>query len=168
MLKIVNRGAFNAKASAWTHAVRKAAELAAMNMAEKALDNVVTHGPQFSGQFVASWNLSVGTPDFTARQPVSRLDGDNVEPYQEGDANAINIARTANVGKLAGFRLGQHIYLSNSVEHDEPYSVLIETNQIRFRPVNPSGGRTLGRAFDYLVHRYSSIGKSQLAELIGV
>lgn len=168
MLKVVNRGQFDNQCAAWLGAVRRASEVAAMNMAQKALENVVTHGPQFSGQFVASWNLSVNQPDYSARQPASRLDGDNVEPYQEGDSNAISIALAANVGKLAGFRLGQKIYLSNSVAHDEPYSIKIENNQINFRPVNPSGGRTMARAFDYLVHRYSSIGKTQLAELVGV
>lgn len=168
MLKVTNRSQFKGQCDAWIAAVRRASEVAAMNMAQKALENVVTHGPQYSGQFVASWNLSINQPDYTARQPTSRLDGDSVEPYKEGDPNAINIALAANVGKLAGFKLGQKIYLSNSVEHDEPYSVLIEHNQINFRPVNPSGGRTMARAFDYLVHRYSSIGKSQLAELVGV
>lgn len=168
MLKVTNRGAFNAQCERWLVAVRGAAEVAAMNMAQKALENVVTHGPQFSGQFVASWNLSIGAPDFTARQPASQLEGDTVVPYMEGHPNAINIALGANMGKLAGFKLGQKIFLSNSVAHDEPYSVKIETNQIVFRPVNTSGGRTLGRAFDYLVHRYRTIGKTQLSELIGV
>ena len=35
-------------------------------MAKAALRNVLLHSPQYSGQFAASWNLSIGTPVYTS------------------------------------------------------------------------------------------------------
>jgi len=166
MIRVVNRSLFKAQVSAWTEAVRTKAEQAAVGMAKAALRNVTLHSPQYSGQFAASWNLSIGTPVFTSRQPTS---GTGIEEaYHEESAPAIGIAMYANEGALKGFKLGQKIYLANSVSHDEPYSFLIESNQINFRSVNVSKGRTMGRAYSMLTNRYASIGKAQLAELVGV
>lgn len=166
MIRVTNRGLFRVQVEAWADTVRVKAEKAAVGMAKAALRNVLLHSPQYSGQFAASWNLSIGTPVYTSRQPISGTALQ--EAYQEGSHLPIGVATYANEGALKGFQLGQKIYLANSVSHDEPYSFLIENNQINFRPVNISKGRTLARAHNMLVNRYSSIGRSQLAELVGV
>lgn len=167
MIRVANLDQFHAQVAAWIKSVEKGAELVAMNMAHEALRDVTKFGPQFSGQFVASWNLSVGTPDTTSYQPESVLRGDNVVPYKEGDPDAINVALGRNIGKLKGFKLGQSIFLTNEVEHDEPYSWMIEENQIAFRPENPSKGRTLHRAASSLALDYAKIGGAQILRLIG-
>lgn len=154
----------------WLHSVRAAAEKAAVAMAHEALENVTKFGPQYSGQFVASWNLSVDMEDVTPRQlsGTSHNLGQGLTPtvYSEGDWPAISAALNANAGALKGFKLGHTIYLANNVSHEEPYSWKIERNQISFRDENPSKGRTLMRAEMLLRTKYAHIGKGTLAGLI--
>lgn len=167
VLKVLNRSAFDTANKRWLSHISRIAEVATMNIAQEALENAVEHSPQYSGQFAASWNLSIGTPDFSTYQPTSQTVDGVVIPYQEGSKPAISAALSRNRGALLGFKLGQTAFLSNSVEHDEPYSYLIETNQIQFRDENVSGGRTLSRATEFVARRYAIIGRHHLAQLIG-
>lgn len=171
MLRVTNRAQFSRQISAWTAKVRAGAEAVAKNMADDALENVTRHGPQFSGQFVASWNLSIGKPYTEAREPAGKSLSvgmsaiGEIDPYSEGDWPAISAALKANHGALSGFKLGQTIFLANNVSHDEAYSWKIERNEISFRDDNPSKGNTLARANNMLSTKYARIGKGMLAGL---
>lgn len=165
MIRITNREEFHNQVSDWLDAVAHQAERVAVGMAKDTLHSMLVTAPQYSGQFVASWNASIGSPDYRAYQPPSRIRGGHVLPYEEGDADAIDWA----MGRfdLSGFQLGQSIFLANRVEHDEPYSVLIEDNAIEFRPENPSKGKVLARAMNRASHLYANLTRTRVASLIG-
>lgn len=115
---------------------------------------------QYSGDFAANWRLSLNAPDPTfvkgavaQGEPTAtwKYGGKNVEektftaflPQAESNA-AKAYARRENQGKLAGFKLGDTIYLANSAEHDEPYAVGIDEGTIKLR--DPKSAAPLTRA----------------------
>lgn len=174
MIRVTNLDQFHVTVTRWLAAVHTQAEKVSVGIAYDMLSNMLITAPQYSGQFVASWNVSVGAPDYSSHQPASMLSATqshgswaraDVRPYEEGDALAIDMARSRF--NLAGFRLGQTIFLANSVSHDEPYSVLIEQNKIKFRPENPSGGKVVARAMQRAHYEYGNLTRTKVASLIG-
>ena len=85
-----------------------------------------------------------------------------------GSPLPIGVATYANEGALKGFSWARRSTLHNSVSHDEPYSFLIENNQINFRPVNISKGRTLCPSTQHASEQVFVHRAMQLAELVGV
>jgi hypothetical protein len=117
----------------------------------------LNYSPQFSGDFTANWKFAVNWIDtsfkadiFPAAVDTSEkiLWGDSrrggyvkrkrlpVGGFLKGSTPAMNYAIAANKGRDKGFKLGDTINISNSAVHDEPYAMLIEENQIKFRPGN--------------------------------
>jgi len=162
--------------------VRVAAQEAAVDMAMVALKEIVKESPQFSGQFVANWQLAPYAPsqiayndplNFYQNEAQSELSGSDVTPYKKGDVKAINFAMTkarAGAARARSAPLGTPIFLSNSSQHEEPYAWKIENGEINFRPENPDASRVVQRSAVVVRNRFNKIGPTQLAVLrkIGV
>ncbi len=173
MIKITNRAQFDAQARRWLGSVRGAGEAAAVGLAYRMLQVIVQNGPQYSGDFVANWNFSVGSPDFTFVEGAVGMEFKgrytSKADYwgslrKQGDPEAIDMA----LGKFkypVGFKLGQRLYLANGATHDEPYAMLIENNQIKFRPENPSGGRVVAKALQSVGSKYKFISHADVISL---
>lgn len=159
MIRITNADEFVTAIRKWVGAVRTQTEKVSISIAYDMLSHLLLTAPQYSGQFVASWNASVGSPNYTSHEPP------HLGPHQEGEPLAIRTALSRF--NLAGFTLGERIFLANSVSHDEPYSVLIEENAIEFRPVNPSRGAVVARALNRARHEYANLTRTKVAALIG-
>ena len=159
-LKVDNTD-FAATAKLWLAAVRGHTAQVATGLSRELLNVILYTGPQYSGDFVANWNVSVGTPNYTFRRTNESVRYMRVQ--QEGSPRAIGKALgRAHVGKLT---LGETIWLANGAYHDESYAVMIEMNQIKFRPENPSGGRVVARAIQKVGNRYAKIDKASAMRL---
>lgn len=156
---------------------KRAAQEAAVGLAETALNEILYQSPQYSGQFVANWQLTPYTPSFVAhddplkfyqKEANASLRGDEVEPYEKGDEEAIDFAKTHAVAGAARARkapLGTPIFLSNSSSHEEAYAWKIENGQIDFRPVNPNADRVVQRGAFFVRNRYKHIDGIKLSTL---
>jgi len=132
---------------------------------------ILETSPQFSGDFVANWNLSLMLPDnsFVHLHPVSSFAWFRSPRYGEGDREAIDKALSRARAAFDGFRLGVPVFFTNASAHDdEPYALKIEANTIEFRPVNVSGGAVMYRAQSVMRLRYNQIGPTGAAQLMGV
>jgi hypothetical protein len=130
-------------------------------LAKVGLDYASTTSPQFSGTFASNWRLSIGQPKpGGAVKPYPFFPKPDAEPASEGGSFAVSIAMSS-VGAVDGYKLGQTIYLSTSASTANPpisYAWAVEGNQIKFRSVNPSGGRVVGRTRSKLLR---SVAKSK-------
>lgn len=190
MIRITNREAFHAKVTNWLGSVRDMAEQAAVSMAYETLHLLLESSPQHSGDFVANWNVSIDTPDYSWGENLvggrTYFQGHRDSArYSEGSRTAIDYA--VNKVDLSGFRLGQSIFLANNATHthsierasktgegfsfagdvESHYAVKIEENKIKFRPENPSGGRVMARALQQASVRYANLTRTRIASLIG-
>ena len=158
---------FDKSVQSWLGAVRQAAGQAAVGMAQQAFNHALRTSPQYSGTFVANWRMNIGSPDTSwDKDPLGTKD-DRPAPFQIGSHRAIRYAKAHEAGKLAGFQLGQSIYVSNSTMGDENLSLAleIEEGRIKLRPVNMGAYKIARRARDHVLNRYKTIGRSQLAAL---
>lgn len=160
---------FNAEVRAWVSAVEAASQQAAVGLGEVALTFILEEGPQYSGDFVAGWEVGFNTPVNIWRPPQAGGAGlikkGLADPREKGDPASIDYAlnRAAPRFKAAATQpLGTSIFLSNSAVHDEPYAWKIERGAINFRPVNPDASRLVSRAVDYVSRRFGTIGRTQL------
>lgn len=158
---IKNLAAVDATVMAWFAAVEKAAAEAAVGLAKEAFEQILETGPQNSGDFVANTNVSTGKPDFSFE--ATATPNPNVALFQMGDPAAQNAARAKANWTVPA--LGVPIFIASNAEHDEPYSVKIEEGKINLRPVNAGASHIYQRAKEFVQHRYTSIGKVQLAAL---
>ena len=153
---------FDAAVKGWLSDVEDAAAEAAVGLAHEAFEQILETGPQFSGDFVANTNVSTnGTPDYTFTEDLGG--GTMADPYKMGDPEAQSKARDR--AQWTTPALGTSIFISSKAVHDEPYSVKIEQGQIALRPVNAGADHIYRRAKAYVQHRYTHIGKVQLADL---
>ena len=155
--------AFDSAVQGWFAAVEKASAEAAVGLAKEAFEQILETGPQNSGDFVANTNVSVGKPDFSFEP--SAVPTPNAALFQMGDPAAQAKAKAKAVWTVPA--LGVPIFIASDASHDEPYSVKIELGQINLRPANAGASHIYARAMAYVQHRYSSIGKVQLADLRG-
>lgn len=168
---------FKNQVSGFFNRLRREAQSAAVGLAETALNEILYQSPQYSGQFVANWQLTPYAPSFVAyedplkfyqKEANASLRGEDVEPYEKGDEEAIQFAKMHAVKGAARARsapLGTSIFLSNSSYHEEAYAWKIENGQIDFRPVNPNADRVVQRGAYYVRNRYKSIDAAKLAKL---
>lgn len=149
-IELQGRAGFDRSVADWIAAVTQTAESVTKGLVFKLLDTILYKGPQYSGDFVANWNVSIGSTNYQfvpggeVEAAFIRYERGYNVPAREGDRRAIQ--KALDRINLAGFKLGQTIYLANASAHDESYAVLIEQNRIEFRPENPSGGRVVARA----------------------
>ena len=177
---------FKRKTDAWLASVRSAAQGAAAGLAYHALVKLAANSPQYSGDFVANWNVSGGAPNLSFKEWSGSLRGWQAaaqrelsaggEPFKQGDRPAIEYALARGKKMLAGLAkapLGTTIYIANASEHDgDAYAYRIEQNKIEFRDVNirRQPYALIPRSIDYVMRRYKNIGKAELDALrrIGV
>lgn len=154
--------AFDAAVRGWFAAVEEAAAEAAVGLAHNAFEEILETGPQFSGDFVANTRVSMsGTPDKTFEEGLGG--GTMHEPFKMGDSPAQAAAKSRATWTTP--KLGTPIFISSTAKHDEFYSHKIEDGQIALRSVNAGADHIYRRAASNTKHRYSTIGKVQLADL---
>jgi hypothetical protein len=153
---------FDLVVSDWIDEVKTAAEDVAVGVAKVIFNHAIYNGPQYSGDYVANWKVSIGTlrPEFdhNAIGGVGR-----VPRYKKGSVSAIQYAQSR--ADFSGFKLGQTLYLHNSAAHDEPHAWLIENNMINFRPVNAGAHSIMRRSVAFAMNRFGKVGPTQLAAL---
>ena len=162
-LKVTNLDAFDRQVKHWLGAVEKATCEAAVGLAQVMFDQIVTEGPQYSGDFVANTTVNVG-PAPQPRFQEDVLGTPLASPHEMGDAEAIQHA-WSQAKWPSNLKLGQTIWISSNAKHDEAYAWKIENNEIALRPENAGAYRIYGRARDYTVHRFSYIGHTHLQAL---
>ena len=114
---------------------------------------VLYRTPQYYGRMVASWNYSIGAPQFVNRADVW---GERDIPVSAGDMEAISYAAWMNQGKDSAFKLGDVVYMTNAADHGEgAYSQFIEDNAWYLRNVNMPG-HAVERAMDATSALYGS------------
>jgi hypothetical protein len=164
-----NIGQVFSEMDAWLAAAEKEVEDVAKGLATEALVSLLEHSPQYSGDFAANWNMSVGTPDYTFNSDVFRDKhfpiAHDATAFHMGDTPAAIYAFRNAMGKLDSFKLGDTIWLANAAAHDEPYAWLIENNMIRFRPQND--GQTMHWAMRDMTANYTDISSAKAMFLIG-
>lgn len=169
-VKVDNAKAFFDAIDRWLADVEYLIVQVAVGLAYKAFDVALTTSPQYSGDFVANWKMSVGQPNVSFQPGIFPemtypVDKDK-RPFQRGDTAAIMHAITASNGVLSGAKLGDTLWLANSAEHDDLYAWKIEDNLIRFRPVNFGGDGPLRQVREVLKASYTEIGKHNVNELL--
>ena len=171
-LEINGLDAFDRQVMAWFGAVEKATAQAAVGLARRVFDKVLIESPQYSGDFAANWQVSVGVPSTKFTVGVIRpkikayADSDGIrdfEPFKRGDPEAVAYAKSH--AAWPELKLGQTIYISNSAEHDEPYAWAIENGKINFRPVNAGADAVARRSMAFVANRYPTITSSQFSVL---
>ena len=159
---------FNSQVEAWFASVKTAVQQSAAGLGHVALTYILEEGPQYSGDFVAGWEVGFNVPPNIWRPPQSggagHIKKGLAEPKQKGDPDSIEYAlnkaapRFAAAGKQP---LGTPIFLSNSAVHDEPYAWKIEMGTINFRPENPDAAHLVSRSVEHVSRRFGTIGRSQ-------
>ena len=170
-LSVKNLGAFKAATAKWLADARQAAEEARVGLAKRVFEKILYISPQYSGDFVANWNVSYGTPDY-------RFDADlfpghkypsEETPFKRGDQTAIHYAQ--HNANWAAVPLDTAIYLTNAAVHkddegnEEEYGWMIEAGTIRLRPVNAGAVHVMARAKKEMANRYAHITPSELKTL---
>lgn len=163
MLKVSGLADFDAAVKGWLGAVEDAAAKAAVGLAKETFGMLLRGSPQYSGDFAASWRVGYGTVDRTYEQNLFSDDLFSVGPFQQGSHKAMDFARAKAQWKP--LQLGEHIYISNSATHTEPYAWKIENGQIKFRAVNSGSEHLVRRTVTFLGNIYKSLGKSQLSSM---
>ena len=170
---------FDASVKTWFGNVRQAAQEAAVGLAEVALVRILEESPQYTGDFVAGWEVGFNAPPHIWRPPKilnqKMIKAGVVDPFEKGDTVAIDYALSKAAPRFAaakkeplglpGSPHGTSIYLSNSAHHDEDYAWKIENGEINFRPVNQNADRVVQRAALFTRNRFKHIGAPQLAVL---
>lgn len=169
---LVGLEAFDASVKTWFGNVRQAAQEAAAGLAEVALQEIVEESPQYTGDFVAGWEVGFNSPPHIWRPPKilnqKMIKAGVVDPFQKGDIPAIEYALSKAQPRFAAAKrepLGTSIYLSNSAHHDEDYAWKIENGEIAFRPVNQNADRVVQRGALFVRNRFKHINAPQLAVL---
>lgn len=164
MIKADNLDEFFKGIDLWQQQVEAEVTAVAKNLASYALRHVLAVSPQYSGDFVANWNMSVGQPDTSFTKGVFQPRSKDFPPFLMGDLAAQNAALSRNTGRLNGFKLGQTIWISNTAHHMDFYSFKIENNEITFRAGNM--GAPVERTMVKMANEFGIITKSKYGKLI--
>lgn len=119
--------------------------------------DILQRSAQSSGDFAGNWQYSINYVNTTFNELNLRDQGKPL--FKVGDHQAITYAKAMNRGRDKGYKIGDTFYLSNSAEHEEPYAMKIERNQIDFR--YPNQGETRAKAIKNIVDQYSKVSKMQ-------
>jgi hypothetical protein len=175
---VIGLAEFNRKIEAWQDATRLRVELVAKAYVHEALNYILETSPQYSGDFAANWNVSLGTPNYTFKENAlnsykSIWGGSAGKPFKlhnevfgKGSRPAIDYALSRANPVIASYRLGQKVFLTNAAEHDEYYAIKIENNTIKWRPINEGAGHIMARTLGRMKTKYTVITPALAAELI--
>lgn len=173
MLVVTNLPQFDATVKKWLESVKVAAEKAAIGIAYTMLVRAANTTPQYSGTTAANWRINYGSVDTSWDPDPLGYKGDRMPHFSRGSSYAVNHARSTQAGKLAGFTLGQTIYISNNTQYKvNQYgfgnlAAALEDGKIRLRPANGAHYKFMAQAARTVSHRYRIINKLQLKTLIG-
>ena len=162
MIDISNLSQFTAQLDQFADGVEQSVESVAEALAHEALVYLVNHSAQYSGDFTANWNYSVGIPNTSWKEDIFNLNAS--EPVIMGHGRAISYAMSKKRKDYRPIVLGETIYLTNGSQHDQAYAQMIEDNQIDFRPGN--SGAPMARTIEYIASRYSALTTLETARLI--
>lgn len=156
---------FGAQMEKWIEEQTRVTEAVARGFAIEAFKRLLMFSPQYSGDFVMNWRITLnkpqaGGPDFTDKHLLGdQLPALSDSRFKAGSRQAVSIAIGMNEGRLNDFELNPKggtsasiIYFSNASRHDEPYAWKIEDNQIIFRPGNE--GAVVRRMFASMLADY--------------
>lgn len=165
MLKVTGLDQFKSATSAWLGEVRKATSEAAVGLAKRTFEKILYTSPQWSGDFVNSWNVSYGTPQYYFEGgafPGHQYPGG--DPFQRGASEPIRAALQRAQWKSV--TLGTSIYITNAAHHGEDsYGWRIEDGSIKLRPVNAGATHVIARSVAFMLSRYKVITPSKLSTL---
>lgn len=173
MIEVKNSGDFIKALDDWEGAIIDMTWRAVQGLAKELLITLVNNSAQFSGDFAANWNYSVGVPNYTFRENIFGGRYLQVEVGQYG--RPVGVTSKLIMGhqaalkealarvKGSSFQLGQTIYLTNSAAHDDAYADMIENGTIKFRSGNI--GQPVARSLATVSGKYSIISGSQLVNL---
>lgn len=153
----------------WLEEAKEELADTARGLAVTALNYILEHSPQYSGDFVANWNFSINNPDTTFKE-AGIIDTDEAwlsgtSPLHRGEPRAIALAKSRNKGKDNGYKLGDSFYLTNDSAHNEPYAQKIENGTIKFRPENVGSDAPVQNTLNLMSSMYSIIGKADSKKL---
>jgi hypothetical protein len=160
MFKVTNTDKVFDEIDAWLAAVERETLLIAINMMWVMLGKATLVSPQYSGDFVANFQFSIGTPSRRFTEgifPGKAFPSDS--PFQRGDTPAVQYALDSNTGRFNGAKLGQTLWLSNSALHHDLYAWKIEDGLLKLRPVNYGGHGPLRQVKNHIRVHYSRITK---------
>lgn len=161
MLKVGNIDKFFSEIDHWEKQVAREYELIAIGMMKVMLGKALQTSPQYSGDFVANYKLSINKVDTSFKEgvfPDRMFPTEN--PFQRKDSQAIRYAIAANDGKLSGAKVGDTLWLANSANHHDLYAWKIEDNLVKLRPVNYGGEGPLRQVRAYMKAHFSRIDKT--------
>jgi hypothetical protein len=161
MLSINNTSSFNAQLTAWNKELEQTAEDVAKGLAREILITLSENSAQYSGDFAANWNLSVGAPNYEYKEDIFNLLSPEIMGHRRAIDYSINKMNRASLP----FTLGQTLYVTNSSIHDEDYAPMIENNEIDFRPGNI--GSPMERTLTKVTSKYMNINHIQTLKLKG-
>lgn len=175
MSAATNLPEFDAKVKAWFAAVHKAAEQAAVGLAQHAFNQVLRTTAQYSGTTAANWKMAVGFKDTSYERDPLGFKGNRMPMFHVGSQHAIGHARANSTGSLAGFKLGDTIYITNSTVsfNREDFNASMGTNiaqrleagDVTLRPINGDAYHMARRAAQHLQNQFQIINKAGLARL---
>lgn len=161
---------FSAKIDAWLAEVEEMTVKVARGLSVRLLLKVLEHSAQFSGDYCANWQYSVGEPNSEFQEGLFDASGDYGGPshhWSMKSANhpeAVDYAIRNNSGRDGEvMALGPTIFISNSAQHDDAYAWLIEDGAIHFRPGN--AGHTGAVSVMAVASRYEHIGQADALAL---
>ena len=167
-LSVSNLSEVNSTVKAWFGAVEDAARDAVVGLAKEVLDNALINSPQYSGDYTASWRVTLNHIDTTyetnAIPGAARWNqgAGGPEPFGRGDQQAIDFALKHNATVWPTIKLGGTVYITNSAQHEDAYAWKIENNQITFRTPNMGAYRVGQNAVEKIARRHPTITKAQL------
>lgn len=150
MIKVGNLDKVNNDLDLWVKLIETKVKQRAISITISALSWLTLQSPQYSGDFVANWKVGVGKPDSTFQPGAlgSSLASKYVPGFdvkRRGDREGIDIAILNASVPIGSIAFGSKVYITNNAVHDDPYAVLIERNQIAFRPENAGAGELIKR-----------------------
>lgn len=163
MLSVTNLPEFKDALDRWVDDVEKMAAEAAVGLAKHTFEKILFISPQYSGDFVANWKVSYGTPDYSFAPWPGRKPYPSEDPFKRGDHPAARYAMSN--AKWSAPKLGTTIYITNSASHEEPYAWMIENGTIKLRSVNSGATNVMSRAVKVMATRYANITPKELTTL---
>jgi hypothetical protein len=150
MIRLDNFAEFVNDIDAWVEAMEELAEGALRGLAVYAFNYIMEGTPEWSGELVAQWKLTVGSPaQGYSETPFKNdampaLSANNESPYSVLSPNpaAVHYAKAIAREALPLIQLGAEVFISNTT----PYGLEVEMNeasdgQAFLRPVNLVDGR---------------------------
>lgn len=141
--------------------------LAVSGIAVTLFKTILARSPQYSGSYVASWTMSVGSPVYANRRgwvpmlltmPDDETGEDVAAPYSKGDRPAIDQAIAESFGFTYKFNLGDTVWIANGVMNEEGdhYGAEIEALKVNLRAVNRPGD-ALNRSINSMDYKYAEV-----------